>query len=62
MNKMKKTYISPEMLTVQLGTVHMIADSLRIFTSGSGSEQTITNDSQILTKENRDVNLWDNEW
>ena len=50
------------MLTVQLGTVHMIADSLRIFTSGSGSEQTITNDSQILTKENRDVNLWDNEW
>ena len=47
------------MLTVQLGTVHMMAESLVIDRSGT---QTIDNPNQILTKENRDVNLWDNEW
>ena len=58
---MKKTYISPEMLTVQLGTVHMMAESLIIDKSGTN---TIDNAADILVKENNvsDVNVWDNEW
>ncbi|MBQ8454101.1 MAG: hypothetical protein IJ537_01985 [Bacteroidaceae bacterium] len=60
---MKKTYISPAALTVQLGTVQMMAESLDINLSGTGStEDTITGSEQILTKESRDINLWDNEW
>ena len=57
----KKTYISPEMLTVQLGTVHMMAESLVIDRSGTN---TISSQSEILVKENNvsDVNVWDNEW
>ena len=57
---MKKTYISPTMLTVQLGTVHMMAESLPV-----DSTQTITSGSEILVKEDnsvRDVNVWDEEW
>ena len=55
----KKTYISPAMLMVQLGTVHMMAQSLLI-----SDANTITDEGDILVKENtvRDVNLWDNEW
>jgi hypothetical protein len=58
---MKKTYISPEMLTVQLGTVHMMAESLFIDSRGTN---TISSSSDILVKETTpsDVNLWDNEW
>ena len=60
---MKKTYISPAALTVQLSTVQMMAESLDINLSGTGSaEDTITGSEQILTKESRDINLWDNEW
>jgi len=57
----KKTYISPEILTVQLGTVHMMAESLFIDKSGTN---TIDNSADILVKENNvsDVNVWDNEW
>ena len=55
----KKTYISPAMLMVQLGTVHMMAQSLLI-----SDANTITDEGDILVKENtvRDVNLWDEEW
>ncbi len=56
---MKKTYISPAALTVQLGTVQMMAQSLRIDKSGSSS---ITSSDQVLTNENKDVNVWDEEW
>ena len=60
---MKKTYISPAALTVQLGTVQMMAESLDINLSGTGStKDTITGSEPILTKESRDINLWDNEW
>jgi len=47
------------MLTVQLGTIHMMAESLVI-----SSDATINNSSDILVKEQNvsDVNLWDNEW
>ena len=60
---MKKTYIIPEMLTVQLGTCKMMAESLTINTGGTGSDDdTITDPNQCLTKEHKDINLWDNEW
>ena len=55
----KKTYISPAALTVQLGTVQMMAQSLTI---NKGSENTISESNQILTNENKDVNVWDEEW
>ena len=55
----KKTYISPEMLTVQLGTCHMMAESLPFGTN------EITSSEDILVKEQNtpsDVNVWDEEW
>ena len=58
---MKKTYISPALLTVQLGTTQMMAQSLTI---NRGSSTSIQNSGDILVKEDNssDVNLWDNEW
>ena len=55
---MKKTYISPALVAVQLGTCHMMAESLEIIKGTT----TITNQNQILTKENKDVIVWDEEW
>ena len=58
---MKKTYIFPAMLTVQLGTTTcMMQQSLTINTTGA----TIDHSEDILVKEQNttDVNLWDNEW
>ena len=57
---MKKTYISPETLTVELGTMQMMAESLTISTGSDAPE--IGSSSEILTKETRDINLWDDEW
>ena len=57
LTKMKKTYIIPESLVVVLGTCKMMAESLPV-----GGENPITDPNEILTKENKDVNLWDNEW
>ena len=54
---MKKTYITPETLTVVLGTCKMMAESTM-----SLNQQTITKQENILTKENKDVDIWDNEW
>ena len=56
---MKKTYISPAALAVQLGTTQMMAQSLRI---NRGGTNTIQSSDQVLTNENKDVNLWDEEW
>jgi len=58
---MKKSYIAPNMLTVQLGTVHMMAESLYIDSVGTN---TIDDANDILVKEQNvsDVNLWDKEW
>jgi len=55
---MKKTYITPAALTVQLGTCKMMAESLPFGTN------EITRSEDILVKENTvsDVNLWDDEW
>ncbi len=58
---MKKTYISPAALTVQLGTVQMMAESF-IINQTTDPDKTISSQDQILTKEFSDVNLWDNEW
>lgn len=57
--KMKKTYLSPASLTVQLGTTQMMAQSLTINKDGAN---TISSSEQILTKENKDINVWDEEW
>lgn len=54
---MKKTYIMPEALIVELGTLQMMAESLPV---GGGS--TIDDPDDILTKENKNVNVWDEEW
>ena len=58
---MKKTYSQPACVVVALGTMQMMAASLPIG-DGTGSGSTIDNPGQILTKENKDVNLWDDEW
>jgi len=57
---MKKTYITPELLTIQLGTIHMMAESLPI--GGGGS--TIEDPDDILVKASTttDINVWDKEW
>ena len=55
---MKKAYIIPASLTVALGTVHMMAESLPV---GGG---TIDDPDDILTKEEKNggKNVWDEEW
>jgi len=55
----KKIYNQPTCFVVQLGTMHMMAESLVI-----SSTNTITSKEEILVKESNtaDVNLWDNEW
>ena len=58
---MKKTYNQPECIVVQLGTCHMMAESLIINRDGG----TINSSSDILVKEQNtssDVNPWDDEW
>ena len=56
----KKTYISPASLTVELGTCKMMAESLTINTGSDAP--VIDSPDDIMTKENKDINLWDNEW
>ena len=58
---MKRKYITPGLLIVEIRTNHMLADSL-MFRSGN-----ITEESGVLTKEydNSSVsgkNVWDEEW
>ena len=59
---MKKTYISPAALTVQLGTCHMMAESVVINTTydSTNPDTYIGSSEQILTKESKSI--WDNEW
>ena len=58
---MKRQYRQPACVVVELGTMQMMAQSLRIDKSGTN---TISKSSDILVKEQNtsDVNLWDNEW
>lgn len=57
---MKKRYNQPECIVVQLGTCKMMAESLTINTGSDAP--VIDNGNDILTKENKDVNLWNEEW
>lgn len=59
---MKKTYIMPEALTVELGTTQMMAQSLVIHKDPTDPDDIISASGDILTKENKDVNIWDEEW
>ena len=56
---MKKVYYQPACLVVELGTCKMMAESLPV---GGGDGSTIESPNDILTKENKDVNVWDEEW
>ena len=58
---MKKTYISPEVLTVQVGTMHMIAESLFV-DYAAGTDKKVTGTSGGWAKENKAYNVWDEEW
>jgi len=57
---MKKTYITPELLTIQLGTIHMMAESLPI--GGGGSTIEDPNDILVKASTTTDINVWDKEW
>lgn len=59
---MDKTYISPTVHTVRLGTMQMLAESIQMH------EKVLEDTNKILTKEDAggrtgsDVSVWDNEW
>ena len=57
---MKKTYIIPEMLSVQLGTRTSVLQATSLPVVGGGEEVDDPND--ILTKEQKGTNVWDEEW
>ena len=49
-----KKYNQPKSVVVKLGTFHMMAESLPV-----NDDIVITNPDDSLTKENKDVNVWD---
>ena len=55
---MEKKYVKPEMMTVVLNPMQMLAESLPI------GEEQITYSNEILTKEDKSAgkNIWDEEW
>ena len=54
----KKTYITPETLTVALGTCQMMAQSPVITVNTEG----LVDADKVETKEVSNVNVWDEEW
>ena len=57
---MKKTYIIPEMLSVQLGTCKMMAESPAV---GIGDGETEAGDVEVKEQAGiTDKNIWDEEW
>lgn len=58
---MKKTYISPAFVTVQMNVSRAI---LTATSMALDSSNTITDSGDILVKESTvsDVNVWDSEW
>lgn len=56
---MKKTYIYPEILAVELRTKHMMAQSLSI-----SMEDVIDDENDILVKDygKNNTSIWDEEW
>jgi len=59
---MKKTYISPELITVRLAMSHPLATSQPIIGIGTTSCNAGDLDAREYNNTVRDVNLWDNEW
>jgi len=60
---MKKTYIIPTELIVELNS-GAICQSL-IIGSGNGSDSTTGNGTDLVKEENSnitDINIWDDEW
>ena len=54
----KKTYIAPTALTVMLSPkAGLLQDNLSII-----SDDEITDEDEILTKEHKNINVWDEEW
>ena len=60
---MKKTYISPEFILVELRGIQMLAESVPVDVTG---ETTASGNSGGWVKEENttitDKNVWDNEW
>ena len=57
---MKKTYIIPASLTVQLDTMQMMALSMKV--NNEPTDPVIESPDDILTKGMNDIDLWDDEW
>ncbi len=55
---MKKTYIIPEMLSVQLGTCQMMAASKPIGNTPTDPDEFEVKEQTGIT----DKNVWDEEW
>lgn len=55
---MKKTYIIPEMLSVQLGTCQMMAASKPIGDTPTDPDEFEVKEQSGIT----DKNVWDEEW
>ncbi len=53
---MKKIYQQPDTLLVHIETQQMIADSL-----GVSEEKTVTNESEVLSREMSPYSVWDDE-
>lgn len=59
---MKKTYITPNALTIVLGTKQtMLIESLPI-NNDTTNPDPITDPDEILTNEFKSTNIWDEEW
>lgn len=60
---MKKTYISPAFVTVQMNVTRAILTVSSLGLDGSDGNK-ITDSGDILVKESTvsDVNVWDSEW
>ncbi len=59
---MKKTYVSPSMLTVQLSAMRMMAESINSAPTPTVDTSSSADPGSFGTKGISDVNVWDNEW
>jgi hypothetical protein len=57
---MKKLYFQPACTVVELGTMQMMAQSLRV--NSEPDAPVIDNPNDILSKGMNDIDLWDDEW
>ena len=62
---MKKTYISPIMLTVQLGSRDALLQTVSAQSTLGAGYRGATSDNGVTAgdvKESKSVNVWDEEW